>query len=674
MFIPIGGTTENIQGLECNLPPVGHVFNQFTGQVEKREIYKRSYQTSEQYWEVPPKPKDVKKRMKREMRQRLKDGITLDLELQKYREQEWDRTTNGFWFYNNGVPTYITGEHYFYLAHWTINGEYPEYRDPNRQWHYFWEYCWYDPNSLGMVEVTQRRDGKSVRAGKTIWYRTSRAFYKNSGIQSKADKDAARLFLLQVSAPLKEIEPMWLPTMDADKGFPPKKTVTFNKKYNQSKEEDLVVVDIPELSSEIDYRASGEAAYDGDKLYVYISDEAGKVLNASIYVRHTTVKPSLSVGHKIVGKALYTTTVEDIGDFDKYDEGNFQRLWDESDHLNKNEGTKRTISGLYRYFLPSYRADRFDKYGFPDEEANKAYHMAEREARNDNPTEKASYIRKFPFVIEEAFWTPGDECIYDVITLEKQKENIRPFSDDDLFIRGDLEWADKVRKSRVVFTPKLKGKWKILKGFDIAAEQTIENTTVDRDGNCKPLMGATRMIGVDPVDHKNTVKGKGSNAAAYLFLGQDPRYPSLQDTPVAQLLYRPKDITELNENIVMMAFLSGASVIIENQKQILIHHMNTTGFKGFVYSYNGITDGINANETTHQALADTTDTYIKNKIINVKFVELLNDWSKFTLKKTTKFDNAMALGWALLIMYKKQITLAYKTAVKKVVYKASDFY
>lgn len=675
MFKSIGGKSIEIQGLICHLPPEGCVFNQFTGEIEHRGIYKRSEQTSEQYWEVPLKPRNVKNRMKKERQKRIKDGVTLDLELQKYREQEWDRTTNGFWFYNKGVATYITGEHYFFLAHWNINGARPEFRIPNMEWHYFWECCWYDPDSYGMVEVTQRRDGKSVRAGKTIWYRTSRNFYKNSGIQSKADKDAARLFTLQVAAPLKELEPMWIPTLDSDKGFPPKRIISFNKKYSQSKEEETLAIDAPELSSEIDYRASGEAAYDGDRLYVYISDEAGKVENASIYERHTKVKPALAEGHRIIGKSIYTTTVEDIGDFDKYDEGNFQRLWDESDHLNKNEATNRTLSGLYRYFLPAYRADRFDKYGFPDEEKNKTFLMAEREARNDNPTDKASFIRKFPFVIEEAFWTPGDECIYDVIRIEQQKENLRPFSERDLFIRGDLSWVGGVRKSAVMFTPSKKGKWKVLKDWDIVKESQRHNSTVDIDEECRPLKKATRIIGVDPIDHKIINKGRGSNAAAYVFFGQDPDYPTLQDTPVAQLVYRPKDIDEFNENITMMAFLTGAICIIENQKQLLLHHLEKTGFKKFIHWYGQHTPGVHANPTTHQALADSTDIYIKNKINNVKFVEILNDWSKFTLKKTTKFDNAMAIGWALLVMYKYQVINTYTTKeVKKTILKASNFY
>ena len=45
-----GGIVIDIQGLKCNLPPEGYVFNIITKQVEFRGVYKRSEIESEQYW------------------------------------------------------------------------------------------------------------------------------------------------------------------------------------------------------------------------------------------------------------------------------------------------------------------------------------------------------------------------------------------------------------------------------------------------------------------------------------------------------------------------------------------------------------------------------------------------------------------------------------------------
>jgi hypothetical protein len=323
-----GGSQISIQGLVCNLPPVGKVFNKFTNQVEPRAIYKRSTRKADQFWEVPEKPKNLKKRLNREAYKRKSSPNYYETDLQEYREREWDRRVNGFWFMNDGEPTYITGQHYFMLAHWTIGGKRPEYRDTDREYHYFWEYCWEDPNSYGMLEVTQRRNGKSVRAGNCIYHRTSMAFNKKSGIQSKTDKDAERLFIQQVMQPWKRLDSIFRPVMDKAQGSSPKKMLSFNKTSSRTSKYDEIEIDGPEeLESEIDFRAATESAYDGDKLYVYISDECGKIKNASIYKRHDTVKPCMTVGSEIIGKMIYTTTVEDIGDSDMWDEGNFKRLW-----------------------------------------------------------------------------------------------------------------------------------------------------------------------------------------------------------------------------------------------------------------------------------------------------------------------------------------------------------
>jgi len=50
------GSTIHIQGLDCNLPPEGYVFNILTKQVEYRGVYKKSDIESDQYWKRIPLP------------------------------------------------------------------------------------------------------------------------------------------------------------------------------------------------------------------------------------------------------------------------------------------------------------------------------------------------------------------------------------------------------------------------------------------------------------------------------------------------------------------------------------------------------------------------------------------------------------------------------------------
>ena len=47
-------------------------------------------------------------------------------------ETEYNRRRDGYWFMNNGKPTYITGLHYYYLNWCKIDIGYPDYWD--RDW------------------------------------------------------------------------------------------------------------------------------------------------------------------------------------------------------------------------------------------------------------------------------------------------------------------------------------------------------------------------------------------------------------------------------------------------------------------------------------------------------------------------------------------------------------
>jgi hypothetical protein len=667
-----GGSVVVVEGLECNLPPVGKVFNYFTNKVEQRHIYKNSDDITKQKWVVPEKPKDIKKLLKLEAKKRKEDPTYFDTVLQDYREREWDRTTNGYWFYLKGVPTYITGQHYFFLVHWTIEGNAPDFRKTDQEWHYFWEYCWYDPNCFGMLEITRRRDGKSVRLGCAIYYRTSRATEKKSGIQSKTDKDGERLFSKQIVNPMKKLESIFVPTMDRSKGSTPKSIVSFNKTSTSGQREGDDD-DVKELISEIDFRSASEMAYDGDKLYVVGVDEIGKSKVSNVYKRHGVLIPCLSVGKRIVGKMIATTTVEDIGDSDKYAEGNFKRLWDESDQLHKDPKTNRTVSGLYRYFLSSDRSLDYDEFGIPDVTANYNFLINEREAKKANPAGLASHIRKFPLKVAECFWTPGDECVYDVVKIETRKDELDLINEDDLYTIGNLHWRNGVRGSGVEFVETKKGRLKFNKKFNIIEECQKINSETDVYGKFTPLQKHLRCIGIDPFDHEDiSDTASGSKAAAYLYNKYNPM-SELSETFLCEYLRRPEDLEEFHEDMCMLAFMSGAEMIIENNKQLLIRHCKTTGFENFVY-HHGTTPGIPANTRNHLLIVDTTEIYIDKNIEKQVFKNILSDWSKFNLNKTTKFDAGMASGWALVGAYTERITsIMNKSVQKPKIYESSMF-
>jgi len=76
------------------------------------------------------------------------------------------RRIEGYWFMNNGVPTYITGSHYFTLTHWymaAVNKDgYPEYRNAAKLWFYTKDIADKDENCFGLIMMCQKRFGKAL--------------------------------------------------------------------------------------------------------------------------------------------------------------------------------------------------------------------------------------------------------------------------------------------------------------------------------------------------------------------------------------------------------------------------------------------------------------------------------------------------------------------------------
>ena len=97
----------------------------------------------EQYWRRPKVPERLKKI------ERNADGTPrsideiwqyLNLHRKTYKEEidfielQWYHRLNGYWFFNNGTPTYITGKHYYYLTAIQIDIGYPSYRNRDRKY------------------------------------------------------------------------------------------------------------------------------------------------------------------------------------------------------------------------------------------------------------------------------------------------------------------------------------------------------------------------------------------------------------------------------------------------------------------------------------------------------------------------------------------------------------
>jgi len=111
-----------------------------------------------------------------------------------YIDNEFNKRDQGFWFYNKGVATYITGTHFMYLQWSKIDVGQPDFRESNRLFYIFWEACKADSRCYGMCYLKNRRSGFSfMSSAETVNMATitSDARY---GILSKSGPDAKKMF------------------------------------------------------------------------------------------------------------------------------------------------------------------------------------------------------------------------------------------------------------------------------------------------------------------------------------------------------------------------------------------------------------------------------------------------------------------------------------------------
>lgn len=585
------------------------------------------------------------------------------------------RRQNGLWIYINGEPTYLTGDHYFYLMHWYIGADthdgYPQFRRTNRFRAYHWQFCKEDPNCYGDMYITNRRDGKTEMMLAFEYNDLTMSRGKHMGLQSISMADARdNLFQQRVVRSWKMIHPKFRPVSDDPD---PKTILRFAEPITKKKKEQVEYKEA--LNSWIDYQESRASAYQGKRLYRVGIDEPGSMENMDLTEWWKTTKKCLTLGIKIWGKAMLPTTLESM----KRKGGtSFRDMWYESDY-NKKDENGRTQSGLYRYFKAGYLGlEGFvDEYGNDVVDANGEYEAKKyllRERKGASPSQLDTLKRQYPFTPEEALFSE-EHSVFPVARINDQ----RMFNEalQSYVVRtGNLEWLDD-GKTKVGFFDDAKGKWKIswipqnTNAFDISYRGRT------------PLNIMQGGIGVDPFDHDKTVDGKGSNGAIYVFRKFDPLDIHLSNCFVAEYVHRPAMAQIFWEDVAKTCVFYGMKALIETQKPGCVQWMVKNGFGGYVErvqnneftksTSRNFTDGIStAGEGAREALINGLVMYMHKYIGLIDertqrddygialedirsdmygtcpFTHLLDDWSKFDIMKWTDYDATVASGLALM--------------------------
>ncbi len=344
------GDIINISGLNIALPKA------------PKECFKRSNSKVEQYWERQPIPRELSRiqsifqwnEMAAEFKNRWVDYI----------ENEFDLREQGFWFMNNGTPTYITGSHYMYLQWSSIDVGYPDFREANRIYWIFWEACKADERSFGMIYLKIRRSGFSFMSSSECVNIGTLARDARIGILSKTGADAKKMFTDKVVPISTNLPFFFKPVQDGmDK---PKTELAYRvpaSKITKKNMSESSVSEIDGLDTTIDWKNTEDNSYDGEKLLFLAHDESGKwVKPVNIKENWRVTKTCLRLGSKIIGKCMMGSTSNALSKGGQ----NFKDIYEDS-RLSTRNANGQTKSGLYALFIPmEWNMEGFiDRYGMP---------------------------------------------------------------------------------------------------------------------------------------------------------------------------------------------------------------------------------------------------------------------------------------------------------------------
>jgi hypothetical protein len=652
---------------------ISDIFIQLPKKPAKTEILFHDKKREEQMWKRLPVPQDLVR--VRSMDEWMEQPKEFRIKHNAYIEQEFHRRRNGVWFYNNGVPTYITGHHYMLLQWSQMDIGYASFLDFQRTIFLHLEACKQDPRCVGQIYTKCRRSGYTNICGSALADEGTQVSNKVLGIMSKTGKDAQENIFMKKLLPMFRSYPFFFkPIQDGTTN--PRVELAFREPAKRITKTNKVSGQTEALDTVINWKNSVANAYDGEKLHYLYLDEAGKWENPldinEVWRVHRTC---LLVGKKIVGKAMVGSTVNPL------DKGgaNYKKLYYDSDPTKRNENG-RTKSGLYKLFIPAYEALEgfFDVYGMPVVEdpaeptltmdgdiisiGAKTYLSNERKALMHDPYELNEVIRQFPWSEEEAFRDSTKSSHFNVGKIYEQLQHNRELYPSPV-IKGNFVWKDGKPDTEVLWNPDASGRWTVT----WLPPDDIRNKRKTEFGKVFPGNDHLGTGGVDSYDLDNTMDGRGSKGACHIYNKFNMSYPS--NMFVAEYANRPPLARIFYEDVLMAAVFYGYPLLIENNKYGIVRYFESRGYDGYIMdrpehlrapgsSSNVKTKGIPSNsQDVIQAHAQAIEAYVHEHVgLNAEsgdygkmyLDKTLEDWIGYRIDDRTKFDLTISSGLALL--------------------------
>ena len=660
------GSVYNIQGLRVGLPK------------SRGDVYSLSKSERLQKWERLDYPKQLSKiksifqwnDMPREFKSQWVDYI----------EQEFDRRENGFWFMNNGEPTYITGTHYMYLQWTKIDVGAPEFRESNRIFYIFWEACKADKRSFGMCYLKNRRSGFSFMSSCETVNTATLAKNARVGILSKTGSDAKKMFTDKV-VPISTNYPFFFKPIQDGMDRPktelsyrvPASKITKKNMYDNEENE------LEGLDTTIDWKNTDENSYDGEKLLLLVHDESGKWQRPENILNNWRVtKTCLRLGSRITGKCMMGSTSNAL---DKGGE-NFKKLFLDS-NVEKRNSNGQTKSGMYSLFIPmEWNMEGFiNEYGHPMFDAGKnsqgdkvdigvvKYWENEVSSLKNDADALNEFYRQFPRTQSHAFRDESKASLFNLTKIYQQIDYNDGLIKEHFMTRGSFSWENRIKDSKVLWTPNNKGRFLIT----WMPSAGLQNKVIKKGSGWFPGNEHIGSFGCDSYDISGVVGGGGSNGALHGMTKFN-----MDDAPsnhfFLEYVARPQTAEMFFEDVLMACVFYGMPILAENNKPRLLYHFKNRGYRAFSMNrpdrqFNKLSKtekelgGMpNSSEDVKQSHASAIESYIEKHVGvdddgtfrdtgdmgEMYFNRTLMDWARFDINNRTKFDASISSGLAIM--------------------------
>lgn len=620
-----------------------------------------------------------------------KNKVTPDEE--EWIANEWHKRKNGIWILIKNKPIFFTGPYYFFLNYWwTIKDIHPGFRYFQCCVFQLWNMVVRNADCYGLFLIGPRRGGKTEFTLGEEYEFCSRVRSVQGHNQSKNDTEAEKNYKRITRANKKMIwfmKPIHKGSDDPDEklefSYPSKRMTDaeMNRMAAQGDLPDDIKYSEDELGSKIDYEPAKASAYDGQETNRGILNEAGKLETMSLIKWWEVFKPTLHYfdGAEIVGKCWVESSIEEIDD-EQIEEVN--ALWQDSDPSKLNDNG-RTTSGLWRVFISVEDVAQPDEWGFPKREEAKL--RLEKEIANlrKQGKEKAigNLLRKSPQKVEDALTPSGEKGSFNKERLQEILQRIDypaayNLPPKDWTVRGNFEWVNGQRDTKVIFRPCDDGKWEV--------SQLLK----DGRDNASVIIGGIRYPGnirhyrgsCDPFEHdlaEIVDANRASKGAGMIFRMYDDMVDGAKKHEdgapidygwewetnqfVADYLFREDDPNVFFEDMIMMHVYYGTQMNVENNKRSIKGYFRARGYGEYLMDRPESTfdskeyEARGVKQVGTPATTDTIDQYfmaIAHYVMMyanaIKHRRIVLAWLSLNKSKKSRTvnDTGVCGGWGLL--------------------------